>query len=317
MREMMFGRDESFTYLACADCGTLALRDVPDDMGEYYPADYYSIDTDPESALGRLGVRQFASSVARSILFGRRRVAKVAQRVVHLRQFHSFVNAVDCVAFAGLPAGRDSTVLDVGCGSGIIIYALGLAGIRRPLGVDPFAPQDRTFTSGAELLRRDLSEVEGVFDLVMFHHSLEHVPDPGASLEAAARMLSPRGRILLRMPTVSSEAYREYGADWVQLDAPRHITVFSREGVDALARRHGLRVTAARDDSMAFQFWGSEQVRRRIPLMAPNSHLISERDSVFSEAELSAWEERAERLNAAAQGDQVAWVLMKDPAQAS
>jgi SAM-dependent methyltransferase len=313
-REMMFGRDECFAYLVCAGCGTLRLADVPGDMGQYYPADYYSIDIDPEAALGRPGVRQFATSVSRSILFGRRTVASAAQRVVRMRQFHSFVNVVDQVAFAGLPAGRGSAVLDVGCGSGIIVYALGLAGIRTSVGVDPFAPGDRRFDTGARLQRSDLEEVEGTFDLVMFHHSLEHVPDPGASLAAAAERLAPGGRILVRMPTVSSDAYREYGADWVQLDAPRHISLFSRAGVDALAARHGLRVAAVRDDSTSFQFWGSEQVRRGIPLMAPTSHLISERDSVFSGEQIAGWEGRAGRLNAAGRGDQAAWVLVKDSA---
>jgi SAM-dependent methyltransferase len=310
----MFGRDESFTYLVCADCGTLALEEMPEDMGQYYPEDYYSIDTDPEVALGRPGVRQFATSVARSILFGRRTVASAAQRVVRMRQFHSFVSVVDSVAFAGLPAGRSSAVLDVGCGSGIIVYALALAGIRSSLGVDPFAPADRTFDTGARLLRRDLGEVEGAFDLVMFHHSLEHVPDPGASLEAAKGLLSPGGRILVRMPTVSSDAYREYGADWVQLDAPRHVALFSRPGVDALAARHGLRVAQVRDDSTSLQFWGSEQVRRSIPYVAPASHLISERDSIFTDDQIASWEARAVRLNAAGRGDQAAWVLVKDSA---
>jgi SAM-dependent methyltransferase len=300
-REMMFGRDESFTYLVCADCGTLALEEMPEDMGQYYPADYYSIDTDPEVALGRPGVRQFATSVARSILFGRRTVASAAQRVVRMRQFHSFVSVVDSVAFAGLPAGRTSAVLDVGCGSGIIVYALSLAGIRSSLGVDPFAPGDRTFHTGARLLRRNLEEMEGTFDLVMFHHSLEHVPDPGASLEAAKGLLS-------------SDAYREYGADWVQLDAPRHVALFSRPGVDALAARHGLRVAQVRDDSTSLQFWGSEQVRRSIPYVAPTSHLISERDSIFTDDQIASWEARAARLNAAGRGDQAAWVLVKDSA---
>lgn len=307
--EMMFGTGETFAYLVCPDCGTLWLRDVPEDLGHYYPEDYYSVDIDPEQVLGRPGVRQFAALVSRSVLFGSSRLSNAARRVVRMRQFHSFVTVLDGIATAGLPRGRATRVLDVGCGSGIMIYALALAGVGTPLGVDPFAPADRDFDNGARLLRRNLDDVEGTFDLVMFHHSLEHVPDPEASLRASIDKLAPGGRILVRMPTVSGEAYETYGTDFFQLDAPRHLSIASRAGVDALAERVGLRVVAARDDSTSAQFWASEQVRRGIALMAPDSHMISEERSVFTRAEIDRWAQRARELNDAARGDQVAWVL--------
>ena len=103
------------------------------------------------------------------------------------------------------------------------------------MGVDPFAPEDRAFDNGARLLRRDLADVEGPFDLVHVPPQPRARPRPGASLEQAAQLLTPGGRILVRMPTVSCDAFDEYGVDWVQLDAPRHITLFSRAGVEALA----------------------------------------------------------------------------------
>jgi len=307
--EMMFGWDESFTYLTCPECGTVWLPEIPDDLGRYYPQDYYSVDLDPEHALGRPGVRQFASVVARSVLFGSSRLAATARRVVRMRQFHSYVAALEGIAAAGMPKGRQTRVLDVGCGSGIMIYALALAGVREPMGVDPFAPADRTFDNGARLVRRELEEVEGTFDLIMFHHSLEHVPDPEASLRAAMAKLAPGGRIITRMPTVSGEAYETYGTAFYGLDAPRHITIPSRAGVEALAERVGLRVITTRDDSTSAQFWASEQVRRGIPLMAPTSHMVSERKSMFTKAEIARWSERARELNETARGDQSAWVL--------
>ncbi|QIK77079.1 class I SAM-dependent methyltransferase [Nocardioides piscis] len=309
VREMMFGWDETFTYLTCPDCSTVWLPEIPDDLGRYYPQDYYSVDIDPEDALGRPGVRQFASAVARSVLFGSSRLASTARRAVRMRQFHSYVTVLESIAIAGLSDGKQTRVLDVGCGSGIMIYALALAGVERPMGVDPFAPADRTFSNGALLVRRGLDDLEGTFDLVMFHHSLEHVPDPAASLQSAVAKLAPGGRLLVRMPTVSGEAYETYGSAFYGLDAPRHITIPSRAGVDALAARVGLRVVTTRDDSTSSQFWASEQVLRGIPLMAPTSHMVSERKSLFTRAQIDAWNERARALNSTARGDQSAWVL--------
>ena len=307
--EMMFGQDERFIYAECSDCGTLWLIDVPADLSAYYPNDYYSVDIDPERVLGRVGVRQFTGVVGRSVLFGRSRLAGLAARFIRMRQFHSFIAAMDSLALAGLPRGPRSSVLDVGCGAGVLVYALGLAGVDRSIGVDPFAPMDRQLDSGGSILRGELSEVVGEFDLVMFHHSLEHVPDPERTLREARKLLALNGRILVRMPTVSSEAYETYGADWVQLDAPRHLTIFSREGMEALSERVGMKVVRVRDDSTAFQFWGSEQVRTDIPLMSERSMVVAPNDHVFTNSEIRRWQERSHQLNAAGRGDQAAWVL--------
>lgn len=307
--EMMFGNHEQFHYARCACCDTIWLLDVPADLAPYYPADYYSVDLDPEQVLGRFGVRQFARAMTRSVLFGRRRLASAAARMIRMRQFHSFLIALDSLAFAGLPRGRRTRVLDVGCGAGVLVYSLGLAGVETAVGVDPFAPADRDFDSGASIKRADLADLTGTYDLVMFHHSLEHVPDPVESLRQARRLLADGGRILVRMPTVSSEAFEIYGAEWVQLDAPRHLRIFSRTGVESLAAQVGLRIEAAVDDSTSFQFWGSEQVRRGIPLMAPESMLVSPDDHVFTDSEVAGWTRRAAELNAAGRGDQAAWVL--------
>src|SRR5665648_268459 len=141
----------------------------------------------------------------------------------------------------------------------MLVFALGLAGMREVTGVDPYMSAERTLSTGGRLRRQDLGEVEGRYDLIMFHHSFEHVPDPEASLREALKRLTPGGRVLIRMPTPSSHAFETYGAAWVQLDAPRHLVVLSRPGLDTLCQRLGADVVSVADDSTGFQFWGSEQ----------------------------------------------------------
>lgn len=311
-KEMMFGRGESFTYDDCGECSSLSLRDIPEDLSQYYPADYYSIDIDPEEALGGPGVRQLVRVLTRSVLLGRGRLAAIALKVMKRRQLHTFVSLMNSVSLTGAVQGPHTSVLDVGCGSGVLVYALGLSGMTSSVGVDPFAPTERDFDCGARLLRRELADVDGLFDLVMFHHSLEHVPDPSASLADAARRLKTGGRVLVRVPTVSSLAYQEYGKDWVQFDAPRHITLFSVPGMERLAANNGFRIVAIRYDSTAFQFWGSEQVRAGVPLMAPTSRLVSERNSMFTQKQINEWDEQSRMLNATNRGDQAVWVLERD-----
>lgn len=313
VRENMFGISEDFDYSVCAECGTLALVAIPQDMAPYYPRNYYSVDLDPERALGAPGVRQFAQLVIGSVLWGRGVFSGLATAVIPRRQLRTLVSVLGSIRHAGLISGKQTRILDVGCGSGMLVFALGLAGVRDVTGVDPFMSGDRELSTGGQLLHRDLSEVGGSYDLIMFHHSLEHVPDPEASLREALGRLTPGGRVLVRMPTPSSEAFETYGASWVSLDAPRHLVVLSREGAATLCKRLGAGVLSVADDSTGFQFWGSEQYLRGIPLMDPRSVMVKRRDSPFSKVQLRSWEKRAIALNRAGRGDQAAWVIVPQP----
>lgn len=309
VRENMFGITEKFDYSVCGNCGSLALISVPADMASYYPKNYYSVDLDPERALGAPGIRQFAQLVISSSLWGGGLIAGTATAVIPRRQLRTLVSVLRSIRRAGLINGKKTRVLDVGCGSGMLVFALGLAGMTDVTGVDPFLSAERDLSTGGRLKRQGLREVEGRYDLIMFHHSFEHVADPEAILQEALKRLTPRGRILIRMPTPSSHAFLTYGAAWVQLDAPRHLVVFSRPGVDSLCARVGANIVSVDDDSTGFQFWGSEQYRLGIPLMDARSVMVGPRVASFSKAQLKGWERQAVALNTAGHGDQSAWVI--------
>jgi SAM-dependent methyltransferase len=233
-----------------------------------------------------------------------------ATALIPRRQLRTLVSVLSSIRAAGLVNGRKTRVLDVGCGSGMLVFALGLAGVQDVTGVDPFMSAERNLSTGGRLIRQDLSEVQGLYDLIMFHHSFEHVRDPEATLREALKLLTPGGRVLIRMPTSSSDAFETYGAAWVQLDAPRHLVVLSRQGVDSLCQRVGATVVSVDDDSTGFQFWGSEQYLLKIPLMDGRSVMIAPREAPFSKTQLQGWEKQAVVLNGQGRGDQAAWVIV-------
>jgi hypothetical protein len=140
-------------------------------------------------------------------------------------------------------------------------------------------------------------------------HVLGHMHDPAAAVRQMADLLTDDGRVLLRTPLAESYAWRTYGTDWVQLDAPRHLHLFTVKNIEAMASAAGLRVVRTVYDSGSFQFWASEQIRMGIPLHAAESHLRDGKP--FTKTQLRAFRRRAAALNRQADGDQAAFLLAR------
>jgi SAM-dependent methyltransferase len=300
-REMMFASGEGFDYAMCPDCGCLQIVDVPTDLARHYGEGYYSFNAGAEGDRG--GIPGVLVRARNRHLSGR--LDPLGAIAARLRPYAALAS------LRPLHLARDARVLDVGCGGGELLRALRSAGFERLTGADPFVARDLDLGGGARVLRRELAEVPGEFDLVMFHHSLEHLADPGAALRAAFARLAPGGACLVRIPTVSSWAWRHYGVDWCALDAPRHLMLHSRQSIARLAQACGFRLERIVDDSNGFQFWGSEQYRRGLPLMRPGCHDIVPAPGAFTRDELQGFERRARALNQAGEGDQIAVYLSR------
>jgi SAM-dependent methyltransferase len=301
---MMFGTAEPFRYASCADCGTVSLLDTVADLASYYRADtYYSFNEHGDEQPRPPGLLKVAAvSVLLRVRLPRTLYGR-AQRLAVARWFR------------GLGVRRSSPILDVGTGSGRLLRLMASVGFTNLHGVDPFAPSTRRYPDGVSLVRGELEEVTGRFKMVMFHHSLEHVRDPADTLMLARRLLAEDGWCLVRVPIADSWAYRHYGADWVQMDAPRHRFLPTRRAVGRLAERAGFTVHDSFCDSDAFQIWGSEQYRRGIPLHPVDDEDRRMRDRMgcktaeFGEGELLEFRRRAAHLNAVGEGDQACFVL--------
>jgi hypothetical protein len=113
----------------------------------------------------------------------------------------------------------------------------------------------------------------------MLHHSFEDMPDPLAVLKDIKRLCAPRGVVLIRLPVAGCLAWKEYGVDCYQIDAPRHLVIPSRKGMEILAERAGLHLFRVDFDSDERQFCCNEQYRQGIPLKDPRSYAASQRSS--------------------------------------
>lgn len=256
-REMMFGSREAFRYLECSACGCVQLVDVPPEMSKYYPNTYYS----------------FAAERGLRARIKRKWAEHAHGRPTPVGRLAAFLlgpyDSMVAVRRARIPFA--ASILDVGCGSGQLIRDMKHLGYERVAGVDPYIAQDLHFDDGVSVLRRTLSATPGAFDVVMLHHSFEHMPEPAREMREIRRLLKPEGRVLLRIPIAASFAWRHYGVNWIGLDPPRHLFLHSPASIERLARQADLRVAGLIYEGNASQFLGSEQIKRGIPLEDPRS----------------------------------------------
>lgn len=79
------------------------------------------------------------------------------------------------------------------------------------------------------------------FDVIALWHSLEHLRDPWIVLQTAAKHLAPQGILLVAVPNIESHDFAALQANWVHLDAPRHLFFYTASWLDRICRVHGLR----------------------------------------------------------------------------
>jgi len=151
---------------------------------------------------------------------------------------------------------RDARLLDVGSAHGWFLDAGRAAGLV-VTGVEPDVGVSRTSTQrGHRVLHGLFPQAvppDERFDVISFHDTLEHFPDPGAAISSARRLLHPRGVLLVSLPSRLGIFYRAAQvASFLGVDAPLerlwqkgfpspHLAYFAPEEFHAWVARHGFR----------------------------------------------------------------------------
>jgi SAM-dependent methyltransferase len=293
---MMFGTREQFLYSECFNCGCLQIDEPPIDASEHYPSNYYSLNRSPEFWMKRI-VRKHRNRIA-------------VNGSGPLTIVNSMIGRPEFVAWtesAELPIG--AAILDVGAGAGELVSQMTDAGFTRVTGIDPNILKDIHLANGAVVRRATLSQVSDSYDFVMANHSFEHMEDQRRQLDQMYRVLNGGGLALIRMPVVGTFAWRAYGHNWVQLDAPRHLSLHTEKSMEILATSAGFSVEKVVFDSTAFQFWGSDLYKNDIALI--ESVTLTRPRPPVPRNLLNQMKRQAATLNAERQGDQAAFYLRK------
>jgi SAM-dependent methyltransferase len=203
---------DQFTVRICGVCSLARTNPYPDEaeQARYYPPEYYG------------DARRYVFLI--DYLLSR-------LQTLRSRQIQA--------ANGGLPG----TVLDIGCGRGLLLNQLRKLGWR-VMGTEL---SDGAARFAREVLQLDikvgdvgrLGLEEGSFDAVVLWHVLEHFEDPTNLLREVARLVRPGGFVLVAVPNFGSIEARLGKAGWFHLDVPRHLSHFTPETLSRMLAAEG------------------------------------------------------------------------------
>ena len=130
-------------------------------------------------------------------------------------------------------------VLEYGVGLGWNLAALKC---RRKIGFDVadfLEPSVRAL--GIEDVADTKSLADGTMDVVLCHHTLEHVPDPAAVLGEIRRLLAPAGKLLLFVPLEREAKYNRF----IPGEPNHHLYSWNTQTLGNLVREIGFDVAEA------------------------------------------------------------------------
>jgi SAM-dependent methyltransferase len=270
-----------WTLVRCVACGSAFLNPRPTEatIGLAYRSYYTHADAaTPPHEVGR--VRLGLANDYRRARWGYQQGSAIAGGRLIALLLPSRGAIVDR-QIRHLPSQPGGRLLDVGCGDGAFAAQMAALGWRSE-GIDPDAAAIAgARAAGVEVTEGTLAAVDdadhaGVYDAITLSHVIEHLHDPAAELDRVRRLLRPGGVAWIATPNLESLGHRRFGRDWLGLDPPRHLVLFTRASLERLLRAVGFEpLSAPVAPPLAWlQFSQSAAIEQgRLPHQGPERHV--------------------------------------------
>jgi SAM-dependent methyltransferase len=155
-----------------------------------------------------------------------------------------------CIERRALPWHGEGRLLDFGCGGGSFLdrmrrqgwHVVGLDNSRAT--VERVRSELGVPVHFGTLPHSDLQPE--TFDVITMWHALEHVHEPLVALQAAHRLLTPGGKLVIAVPNFDSAPARQFGPAWFGLELPRHLTHFTPPTLRRILEHAGFAVPSLR-----------------------------------------------------------------------
>lgn len=280
-REMFFGSRTPFTYMECDKCSCIQLIDIPEDMSKYYPDFYYT------AAMPQISSYEGWDKNEEGY------VKKC------LSQMEAEFLTIDSL---------DIDFLEVGCGNARIVRSLANMGIRKAVGIDAFLHEQHQYRSAnCQVYRGLIDEIKETYDIILFQHSFEHLINQREVLHKVYQILNPNGSCFIIMP-VASYAWHQYGTDWFQLDAPRHIYIHSFLSLKLLLEECHFIVEDFYTKSDITQFIRSDFYRQNLSIREQNA---LNWDEIFTPEQVKEFIDNTKSLDEMSLGDTIVVKIKK------
>ncbi len=297
-REMMQGTREEFEYMECSACSCVQIVNVPADMTDYYSNSSYGSFISPSKLSFKKRIRTIRNKYA--ILGQGGVLGYLLNQMVPLTTDYCVIKNY---------AKVDSKILDVGCGAGAYINDLSDMGFLNVAGVDPFLENELAYDNGVVIRKLFLEQVTEQYDIILSHHSFEHVPEPLETLISIKKLLRPDGVCLLTVP-VAEDLYRQYEQDCYLIQAPQHFFLYSMKSMAILTKNAGLRVEKIIRDATTTANWYKYSELWRRNISCNESGTILEKN--FTRKALAEFMQIERDLNRKGKGDNITFILRND-----
>ncbi len=139
--------------------------------------------------------------------------------------------------------GKNTTLLDVGCGNGFFLEEAKKLGVENVWGIEPgketvkHAPKWLQKNIIVDILRPDLFKA-GTFDVITCFHTLDHIIDPNAFLQESYKLLKKNGKILFIVHNTDGLSVKLFGEKSPIFDI-EHIYLFNPKSLAKLFTQNG------------------------------------------------------------------------------
>jgi SAM-dependent methyltransferase len=180
-----------FDHYRCPKCGLIFISPIPQNLGDYYPDQYYYIPETVDFLEANSAPEQYK--------------IEIIQRYVKQGRLLEIGPSMGCFTYLAKQSGFEAEAIemDAKCSKFLNLVA----------GIPTVNSSD---TCGALKTLKP-------FDVIAMWHVIEHLPNPWETLEAISERINAGGILILAAPNPDAFQFHVLGRYWPHVDAPRHL----------------------------------------------------------------------------------------------
>ena len=216
---------EKFNYYICSKCSHVFLKNIPNNLEDYYGDEYYDLPSIKK--LKKIAIKEkFKFDMVKN-----------------------YFNKGDKICEIGPSVGvflYNAKLYNLNC-TGIEMSEPCCEFMKFDLGINAIN------TNHPKIAIRKIPMQKAFF----FWHSLEHLENPGDVLDACIKKLEMRGLIIIACPNPDSFGFEVTGKNWPHLDAPRHLNLFGINTLEKYMNKKKLKSIFKTTNDLSAKYYNS------------------------------------------------------------